>query len=72
MITGLTGIIDAMDIFISTDSGPYHMAVALRKPTLVLFTYAEVTSFHEVGWCKRLIAPYQPFDVVASASQLLL
>ena len=33
------------------------MAVALRKPTLVWFTYAEVTSFHNHPWCRRLIQP---------------
>ncbi len=56
-LSGLTGVIDACDIFISTDSGPYHMSVALRKPTLVWFTYSEHTSFHDVPWCKRLIDP---------------
>ena len=69
-ISGLTGIIDAVDIFISTDSGPYHMAVALGKPTLVLFTYAEVTSYHDVPWCLRLIAPYRSNDVVQSVMRL--
>lgn len=64
-ISGLTGVIDRVEYFISTDSGPYHMAVALRKPTLVLFTYAEVTSFHEVSWCEKLIAPYDASDIAA-------
>ena len=53
----LAGLIATCDIFISTDSGPYHMAVAMKKPTLVLFTYPEVTSFHEDLWCRRLINP---------------
>ncbi len=56
-LSGSTGLIDACDVFISTDSGPYHMAVAMRKPTLVWFTYAEVTSFHDNEWCRRLIQP---------------
>ena len=56
-LCSLAGLIDTCDIFISTDSGPYHMAVAMKKPTLVLFTYSEVTSFHENPWCRRLINP---------------
>jgi hypothetical protein len=56
-LSSSSGLIDACDIFISTDSGPYHMAVALRKPTLVWFTYAEVTSYHNHPWCRRLIQP---------------
>jgi ADP-heptose:LPS heptosyltransferase len=56
-LCSLVGLIDICDIFISTDSGPYHMAVAMKKPTLVWFTYPEVTSFHENSWCRRLINP---------------
>lgn len=56
-LSGSTGLIDACDVFVSTDSGPYHMAVALRKPTLVWFTYPEVTSYHDHPWCQRLIQP---------------
>jgi ADP-heptose:LPS heptosyltransferase len=69
-ISGLTGVIDLVDFFISTDSGPYHMAVAQRTPTLVLFTYPEVTSYHEVPWCVRLVAPYDAADVVTQFHQL--
>jgi ADP-heptose:LPS heptosyltransferase len=53
----LTGLIEVCDVFISTDSGPYHMAVAMKKPTLVWLTYAEVTSFHKHPWCRTLIQP---------------
>lgn len=56
-LSSSTGLIDACDVFVSTDSGPYHMAVALRKPTLVWFTYPEVTSFHDHPWCRSLIQP---------------
>lgn len=69
-LSGLTGVIDTVDVFISTDSGPYHMAVALCKPTLVLFTYAEVTSYHDVPWCLRLVAPYQAQDVALAVHNL--
>lgn len=53
----LGGLINLVDLFISTDSGPYHMAVAMKKPTIVWFTYLEATSFHDHSWCKYLINP---------------
>jgi len=56
-LSGLTGVIAACDVFISTDSGPYHMSVGLKCPTLAWFTYAEHSSYHEVEWCIRLIQP---------------
>ena len=56
-LSSSSGLIDACDVFVSTDSGPYHMAVALRKPTLVWFTYPEISSFHNEAWCLRLIQP---------------
>ena len=71
-ISGLTGVIDAVDVFISTDSGPYHMAVGMRKPALVLFTYAETTSYHDVPWCLRLVAPYEAEDMVLAVRHLFL
>jgi ADP-heptose:LPS heptosyltransferase len=63
------GLIDACDLFITTDSGPYHMAVGLRKPTLVWFTYAESTSFHEDAWVRRVIQP-KVAEFVATAGQM--
>lgn len=56
-LCSLAGLIDVCDVFISTDSGPYHMSVAMKKPTLAWFTYPEVTSFHEHSWCRRLTQP---------------
>jgi ADP-heptose:LPS heptosyltransferase len=56
-LSSSSGLIDACDVFISSDSGPYHMAVALRKPTLVLFNYTEGAAFHNEAWCRRLINP---------------
>ena len=53
----LSGLINVCQLFISTDSGPYHMAVAMKKPTIVWFTYEEVTSFHDYPWCRRVIQP---------------
>ena len=59
------GLIDACDLFITTDSGPYHMAVGLRKPTLVWFTYGEITSFHDNIWVNRVIQPIEQEFVAA-------
>ena len=70
-LSSSSGLINACDVFISTDSGPYHMAVALRKPTLVLFTYPERTSFHNEAWCRRLINPSAD-EFVAEVASLLL
>jgi ADP-heptose:LPS heptosyltransferase len=56
-ISELTGLLAVCDVVVSTDSGPYHMAVAMQKPTLVWFTYPEQTSFHDEPWCARLIQP---------------
>ena len=69
-LSSSSGLIDACDIFISTDSGPYHMAVALRKATLVWFTYPEQTSFHNEAWCRRLINPSAD-EFVSEAESLL-
>jgi ADP-heptose:LPS heptosyltransferase len=57
-LSGLTGLIDLCDLFISSDSGPYHMAVAMRKPTLAWFMLDEPTSYHYDAWCKCLIRPH--------------
>ena len=56
-LSGLTGLIDLCDVFISSDSGPYHMAVAMQKPTLAWFMLDEPTSYHYDAWCKCLIRP---------------
>jgi len=56
-IKTLPALIEACDVFVSTDSGPYHMAVALRKPTLCWLVYAEVTSYHDHPWVRCLVNP---------------
>jgi ADP-heptose:LPS heptosyltransferase len=42
----LSGLIRACDLFISTDSGPYHLSVALGVPTLAIFRYDNRIQFH--------------------------
>ena len=70
-LSSSSGLIDACDVFISSDSGPYHMAVALRKPTLVLFNYSEGAAFHNEAWCSRLINPSED-EFVSEVASLLL
>ncbi|MBE7566150.1 glycosyltransferase family 9 protein [Acidithiobacillus thiooxidans] len=44
--TSLTGAIKLCDAFVSSDSGPYHMAVALGVPTLALFNFSSPEHYH--------------------------
>ena len=56
-LSGLTGLIQACDVFVSSDSGPYHMAVAMRKPTVAWFMLEEPTAYHHETWCRCLLKP---------------
>ena len=69
-LSGLTGLIDLCDFFISSDSGPYHMAVAMQKPTLAWFMLDEPTSYHYDEWCSCLIRP--DANLVADTAAKLL
>jgi len=53
----LTALIEACDLLVSTDSGPYHMSVALKRPTLAWFIKEEQASYHEEAWCKHVVNP---------------
>lgn len=53
----LTGAIAACRLFISSDSGPYHMAVALRVPTLALFNFPNPLHYHHNAWTHCLVLP---------------
>ena len=57
-ITQSVGAINAGRIVISSDSGPYHIAVALKKPTLALFNFDNTPHYHYNRWtiC-RLVNP---------------
>jgi ADP-heptose:LPS heptosyltransferase len=69
-LSGATGAIGVCDLFMSSDSGPYHMAVAQKMPTLAWFMRDEPAAYHRVAWCRCLITP-QPSDVLAAAQSLL-
>lgn len=66
-LSGLTGLISLCDVFISSDSGPYHMAVGMRKPTVAWFVRDEPAAVHQVPWCQCLLRPVP--DVFARAVQ---
>jgi ADP-heptose:LPS heptosyltransferase len=51
----LTGLLRECRLFLSSDSGPYHMAAALRVPTLAVFNYNNRVHFHSHPWVKCVI-----------------
>jgi ADP-heptose:LPS heptosyltransferase len=53
----LCALIKTCDLFVSTDSGPYHMAVALRVPTFCWFVVDEPSSVHDEDWSDASINP---------------
>ncbi|MEY2341901.1 glycosyltransferase family 9 protein [Acidithiobacillus sp. IBUN Pt1247-S3] len=53
----LTGIIASCDVFLSSDSGPYHMAVGLGKATMALFRWANPEHYHVAAGLKVLVDP---------------
>jgi ADP-heptose:LPS heptosyltransferase len=53
----LAGVISACDLFISSDSGPYHMSVGLKLPTLLWLEVWEPSSIHQGVSLKHLYKP---------------
>ena len=45
------------DLVVSSDSGPYHMAVALGVPTLCWFNFATPPSYHHQAGVRCLVRP---------------
>ncbi|WP_308389389.1 glycosyltransferase family 9 protein [Acidithiobacillus sp. AMEEHan] len=66
----LSGIIDSCDLFVSSDSGPYHMSVALGRPTIVLFRWPNPAHYHQSDKLKILVEPSQ--EILLDASCKLL
>ncbi len=69
----LTGAIAACKLFISADSGPYHMAVGLRVPNIALFNFNSRESYHDNAWTRWIVAPtrIQAPEVLEAAEALL-
>ncbi len=56
-ICELAGAIAACRLFITPDSGPFHMSVALGVPTLAILNYLNAQHHHHHPWVNCLIAP---------------
>jgi len=54
-ILELPGLIRSCSLFISTDSGPYHMSVALKVPTLAIFVKDFPASYHHHPWVRCVV-----------------
>jgi ADP-heptose:LPS heptosyltransferase len=65
-LSQLTGLLGASDLVVSSDSGPYHMAVALGIPTVCWFNFDTPASYHQQRGVHALIAP-TPEEFVAAA-----
>ncbi len=66
----LAGIISHCHLFISGDSGPYHMAVALGIPTLAIFNLFMPEAFHKVPYVRICLSP-DTETVMAKIEELL-
>ena len=66
----LAGVISACDVFVSSDSGPYHMAVALGLPTLLWLELWEPSSIHRGTTLRHLMKP-QVEEFVQALEDLL-
>ena len=53
----LGGLLKTSTLFVSGDTGPYHMGVGLRTPTLAIFNIDYPSANHDHSWVKCVIAP---------------
>lgn len=52
----LAAVIKRCNLFISSDTGPMHLAVALKIPTLAIFTDSDVKKYRPKGELHRIIS----------------
>ncbi len=72
-LSELTGALKAFTLFISGDSGPYHMAVALGVPTLAIFNWDHRVAFHAQPWVRCCVVPAkEPLPALRQAAEALL
>ncbi len=71
-LSQLTGLLGASDLVISSDSGPYHMAVALGIPTVCWFNYDTPPSYHRQAGVAVVINPSTTEFVEAAVKVLEL
>ena len=72
-ILELVGAINAMELFVSSDSGPYHIAVALRKPNVAIFNFENREHYHYNPWTRCVVAPNLDYidDVKKAINEVL-
>lgn len=68
-LSELTGLLAASDLVISSDSGPYHLAVALGRPTVCWFVLETPEAHHIRDNVKLLMNP-EPVQLVEAVEQL--
>lgn len=66
----LSGLVQQADLVVSSDSGPYHMAVALGIPTLCWFNFDTPPSYHHHPDVACLVLP-TPAQFAAAGQRLL-
>jgi ADP-heptose:LPS heptosyltransferase len=66
----LSGLLAQADLAVSSDSGPYHMAVALKIPTLCWFNFDTPASYHAHPDVACLVVP-GPAQFADAAQRLL-
>ncbi|MDR3370195.1 glycosyltransferase family 9 protein [Rhodoferax sp.] len=69
-LSQLTGLLGASGLVISSDSGPYHMAVALGVPTVCWFNFDTPPSYHRQKGVAVAINP-SPDDFVDAVRRVL-
>ncbi len=65
----LAGLISKASIMVSSDSGPYHMAVALKVPTVCWFNFPTPASYHDHDDVALLVNP-SPVTFADAADKL--
>jgi ADP-heptose:LPS heptosyltransferase len=58
-LSELTGLLAAGDLVVSSDSGPYHMAVALGIPAVCWFNFDNPAAVHHGDRIRVLVTPQQ-------------
>jgi ADP-heptose:LPS heptosyltransferase len=53
----VVGFINTCSLFVTGDSGPYHIAVGLKTPTLTVFNSDNPQAYHHHPWVQCVIAP---------------
>ena len=54
-ILELTGLIKACNLFVTSDSGPYHIAVGLKVPTICVFNFDYPEAYHFDPWVRCML-----------------